>query len=127
MDKFKQYSAESKANYIPMEDLVPYFYYRIHARNSQFGIWLPDQKGFYIRREKFGDYFGFVEYHWDTGPPFGTVRPFKQLENTPFCAEDFEHGDWIHPKGHKYWGEKNYHQIMKYLKEKPEEYAHDGY
>jgi len=121
LEEYKKYEAEGKAAYIPMEDLIPYFYYRIHARNAEFGIWIPYQKGFYIRRQKFGDYFGFIEYHWDTGPPYGTVKPLKQLEDTLFTEEDFDIGN-----GEKGWhGEKNYYGIMKYLREKPDEYEHE--
>ena len=35
---------------------------------------------FMILREKFGRLFLDVEYHWDTGHPFGTAKPFIQLD-----------------------------------------------
>jgi hypothetical protein len=47
------------------------------------GVFRKDKKGFVGIREKFGERFLFVEYHWDTGPPFGTVKPLKCLERCP--------------------------------------------
>jgi len=34
-------------------------------------------------REKFGNEFLFEEFHWDTGPPFGTVNPKEELGMLP--------------------------------------------
>jgi hypothetical protein len=31
-------------------------------------------------REKFGREYPFTEFHWDNGPPFGTVSPIEELD-----------------------------------------------
>ena len=75
--------------HIPMEDLKPNFLYRINARNSSTGVWIPAQKGFLIAREKFGDVYPFVEYHYDTGPPFGTVKPIHEVGKFPIDCQGY--------------------------------------
>lgn len=107
--------------YIPMDELKPYYFYKIRLRNARYGIWLPDGQGFMIRRQKFNDFFTFVEYHWDTGPPFGTARPLKELEPTGFIHEDFINVIKSGPYG-EYWTLSKYDEIMNYLKTKTEEY-----
>jgi hypothetical protein len=57
--------------------------YRIDSRNLAFGVFDINTKGFVGIREKFGDYFLFTEYHYDTGAPFGTVHPKEELEPMP--------------------------------------------
>ena len=58
--------------------------YKILARNASVGIWLPEDRGFIISRYKFSTTpFLFIEYHWDTGEPYGTVKPLKLLEICP--------------------------------------------
>ena len=71
-------------NYIKLEDCKDEYLYRIEARNGYYGIYKKDDKGFIIRRNKFGSIFTFLEYHWDTGPPYGTVHPTKEIEKSPF-------------------------------------------
>ncbi len=66
--------------YLPPDKLCDRFVYLIHAWNSYIGIWVVGRKGFMILREKFGRLFLDVEYHWDTGNPFGTAKPFIQLD-----------------------------------------------
>jgi len=69
-------------NYIKIDDLKDGFLYFIYARNSYFGIWKAKNKSFIISRFKFNFNYLFEEYHWDTGEPFGTVKPFKMLEQS---------------------------------------------
>lgn len=57
--------------------------YRIHSRNLVLGVFNISTKGFVGIREKFGHYFLFEEYHYDTGAPFGTVHPKEELELMP--------------------------------------------
>lgn len=121
MNKFDEYKEEGKAPYIPMDELKPFYFYRIRARNARYGIWLPKEQGFMIRREKFGDYFTFIEYHWNTGAPFGTVRPLKELEPTGFIHDDFLNKK-VTRGGNTYFMEAKYYEIMEYLETKTEEY-----
>jgi hypothetical protein len=71
-------------NYIPMDQMKSGHLYKIGARNASFGIWLEEEKGFIISRFKFSDNYLFVEYHWDTGAPHGTAKPWKDLGRVPF-------------------------------------------
>jgi len=48
--------------------------YKLHSRNLSFGVFDGDT-GFIGIRTKFGSRFMDTEYHWDTGPPFGTAHP----------------------------------------------------
>jgi hypothetical protein len=77
-----------------MPELKGGYLYRIDARNARFGIWIPKLKGFIISRFKFGANYLFVEYHYDTGPPFGTVLPLKEVEKVPlYIPRDWDEND----------------------------------
>jgi hypothetical protein len=82
---------------------------------------MVEQKGCMGKREKFGDWFLFTEFHWDTGAPFGTLRPMIELEKSPFGAEDFKTVEKTGEHG-KYKGMASYHEVFNYLKEKEGEY-----
>lgn len=56
-----------------MDQCVPRRLYEIGSRNLVLGVFDGD-KGFIGIREKFRHEFLFTEYHWDSGPPFGTVH-----------------------------------------------------
>ncbi len=60
-----------------MVDCVAGGLYRVRCRNSNCGIWLPEQNGFQIARTKFEDTYIFVETHIDAG---GTARPYEMLD-----------------------------------------------
>ena len=78
---------------IKLEDCKHRRLYRIYSRNLSFGIFNEKAKGFIGIREKFGNLYLFTEYHWDTGPPFGTVHPKEELELLPEeieCRESFD-------------------------------------
>lgn len=106
---------KSDKEYIKMNKLIDGGLYRIDARNSEYGIWLYNQLGFIIRRQKFTNIFLFVEYHYDTGFPFGTVYPLIFLEKSPFSIEALEiqvaDVDWVYQD-----------IILQYLKGKEEYY-----
>lgn len=68
---------------IPLDECKDRTLYRIHSRNMDLGIFNKTTKRFVGIREKFGDYFLFAEDHYDTGAPFGTVHPKKELEPMP--------------------------------------------
>lgn len=63
---------------IPLKDCKKGYAYRLEARNFQAGIFDGDT-GFIGLRDKFGSIFLDTEYHWDTGAPFGTVHPIKEI------------------------------------------------
>ena len=64
---------------IPMSECEHGYVYRIAARNFRFGVYRATDKSFIGLREKFFDQYLFAEYHWDTGAPFGTVKPLEKL------------------------------------------------
>ena len=65
--------------YIPMNKCKDGHLYIIKARNADIGVYVADKKGFRISRFKFKDNFIYMEDHWDTGEPFGTVKPLMKL------------------------------------------------
>lgn len=69
-------------NWIPIGACREGFVYRIHSRNLKLGVF--HSKGAFLGiREKFGSRYLFDEYHWDQGPPFGTVKPLQELNRVP--------------------------------------------
>jgi len=72
-------------DYIKVDGCVNGGLYRISSRNLGFGVYRSDVKGFIGIREKFDSKFLFTEYHWDNGPPFGTVHPKEFLEDCPLA------------------------------------------
>ncbi|MBI1803336.1 MAG: hypothetical protein HY033_04815 [Ignavibacteriae bacterium] len=69
--------------YIPLSDCKHGWLYKIRSRNLTAGVFREDRKGFVGIREKFGCEYLFTEFHWDTGAPFGTVKPNRRLEQCP--------------------------------------------
>jgi hypothetical protein len=59
------------------------YLYLIHSRNLTFGVYNQTTGGFTGLRTKFSSVYAFEEYHWDNGPPYGTVKPIKILEELP--------------------------------------------
>jgi hypothetical protein len=51
--------------------------YLCSARNFNVGCFNGDT--FDYTRFKFFEYFPDTEYHWDDGPPHGTVMPFRLI------------------------------------------------
>lgn len=81
-------------DYIKLEDLKDGYLYKILARNAGYGIYCDG--GFYISRWKFGRNYIFVEIHWDLSDSFGTVKPLKEIEISPFSIKYFD--DWKTPR-----------------------------
>lgn len=106
---------------IKINEMLPYYLYRIRCRNMRYGIWLPAQQGCMGIREKFGDRFLFTEFHYDTGPPFGTLDPLMELEKTPFEEDDFKVVKKTGKYG-EYLAEAKHNEIFEYLKQKEKEY-----
>lgn len=59
------------------------FLYYISSRNLTFGVFNKITGGFTGLRTKFGSVYAFEEFHWNNGPPYGTVTPIKILEELP--------------------------------------------
>lgn len=57
--------------------------YRLNSRNLTIGVFNKLTGGFIGLRRKFSSIFAFEEYHWDNGPPYGTVKPYERLEKLP--------------------------------------------
>ena len=57
--------------------------YLIRSRNLRIGAYREATKGFIGIRCKFGELYLFEEYHWDNGPPFGTVLPTRKIGVVP--------------------------------------------
>lgn len=55
--------------------------YRVRARNFHLAVYTnKGDLGFIGVRQKFDYRYPFEEYHYDGGPPFGTVQPFEALD-----------------------------------------------
>ncbi len=101
--------------WIKIEDLKGGYLYKIGARNADYGIWIPERKGFAISRVKFGSNYIFEEYHWDC-PAFATAKPIEEIEKSPFEADVIE---ILHTESEdgktKYFGYRDEDKLLKYL------------
>jgi hypothetical protein len=87
MEKFvPDYGAPSE--FIPLEECVHGGVYKLYCRNLAYGIFNQKDNGFIGIRTKFGHQYLFTEYHHDTGPPYGTVKPIEFVEQSPFEGDD---------------------------------------
>lgn len=78
-EDFKRYMEESKSeSYIRLPDCKKGYLYRLHSRNLSYGVY-DGNEGFIGIRLKFHDRYLFTEYHWDQGPPYGTVKPMEEV------------------------------------------------
>lgn len=81
-ESFEHFAAlQNSVRYLQISSLSDGCIYLVHARNSHLGIWDAAANGFVILREKFGQVSLAVEYHWDTGAPFGTAKPFSRISD----------------------------------------------
>lgn len=69
--------------YIALDGCVHGGIYEIDSRNLSFGVFNSNCNGFIGIRHKFGHDYLFTEYHWDTGEPYGTVKPIKFMSQCP--------------------------------------------
>lgn len=69
--------------HIALDDCVARGVYRLHSRNLTLGVFDSTKGGFIGVREKFGDRYLFMEYHFDSGPPYGTARPLELVTYLP--------------------------------------------
>lgn len=68
--------------YIKLEDCKIGRLYKLQSRNLSIGVY-DGLSGFIGIRFKFESEYLFTEYHWDTGEPFGTAYPIKDLGPIP--------------------------------------------
>ena len=67
---------------IKMVDCIAGGVYKIHSRNLGVGVY-DGKQGFIGIREKFKREYLFTEYHYEQGPPYGTVHPKEFIGNLP--------------------------------------------
>ncbi len=84
-------------SHIPLTDCIAGHLYEIDSRNLGLGVF-NGKTGFIGIRYKFGSRYLFTKYHFDKGPPYGTVHPIKDLGPIPDgipLTENLhhEHGD----------------------------------
>lgn len=69
---------------ILLEDCLNRHVYRLCSRNLGVGVYDAARLGFIGIREKFGERYLFLEYHWDYGGgPYGTANPLEDLGLLP--------------------------------------------
>jgi len=68
---------------IPLSECKHGYVYKIHGRNLSIAVFNSKENGFTGIRLKFGYEFLDTEFHWDTGSPFGTVKPKEVLHKLP--------------------------------------------
>lgn len=74
---------DHRCPHIPLKDCVHGHVYAISSRNLIYGVFDKTTDSFTGIREKFGNEYLFAEYHWDQGPPYGTVTPTKDVGMLP--------------------------------------------
>jgi hypothetical protein len=87
-------------NYIKIEDCKDGYLYLISARNSHIGIFNKDKNSFTISRVKFSNNYLFDEFHWDTGEPYGTVKPIREIGIAKPATLSY-----LNTESEKYWEE----------------------
>lgn len=102
--------------YLKVDELKPGYLYRIRARNGTVGIWNPVRGEFTLSRTKFNDNYTFGEIHWDLNPNFGTVKPWEELEKSPFTVDDLQDRLMI-KNDREYWGNPKETEMLNYLNE----------
>jgi hypothetical protein len=90
--------------YLKIDDCIHGSLYKIDARNFSLGVYSKIKQGFVGIRYKFGSEYLSIEFHWDTGTPYGTAKPLEYIEECPHEVSD---------------GNKD---LFEWLKEKREEY-----
>jgi hypothetical protein len=74
--------------YLKIDDCVHGSLYKIDARNFGLGVYSKKEQGFVGIRYKFGTEYLDLEFHWDTGTPFGTVKPLEYIGECPHEVSD---------------------------------------
>ena len=58
---------------VPIDECIKGRLYKIDCRNFSFGVY-DGKEGFIGIRTKWGSKYLATEFHWDQGPPYGTVH-----------------------------------------------------
>jgi hypothetical protein len=74
--------------YLSVEQCEHNSLYRIDGRNFSLGVYNNKKQGFVGIREKFTTEFLSLEFHYEMGAPYGTVKPIEFLEKCPMDAND---------------------------------------
>lgn len=69
--------------HIPLRSCIDGHVYKIYSRNLDVGVFHAEVEGFTGIRNKFGWNYLFTEFHYDQGPPYGTVSPLEDLGPLP--------------------------------------------
>lgn len=104
---------DSMAVSIPLDECKDGWLYRIQGRNCVYGIFVKRLKGFVYLREKFNRIYMDVEYHWDTGEPFGTCKAYCKVKYFGRFRSDFKAcltSDWTYKQ------RVFHHKVSAYLK-----------
>ncbi len=97
-----------KNEYLKIDDCIHGSLYKIDARNFSLGVYSKKEQGFIGIRYKFGSEFLALEFHFDTGAPFGTVKPLEYIEECPHevSGVNEELFKWLKEKREK-WSENS--------------------
>lgn len=100
-------------DYIPLNECVHNALYMIIARNFYMGIFNKLDSSFIGIRYKFGHRFLDKEFHFDTGPPYGSAQPVKFVKNCVVPVHNyFENYDavfeWLQQQSHIHKDAENY-------------------
>jgi len=109
----KAIRAVKHMEYLKMDQLKAGYLYKIKARNANYGIWLPQRRGFITSRIKLGSNFLFEEYHWDC-EAWATVKPLEEIERSPFDAEKINI-EYSEENSKKVFGYPKSKEILEYL------------
>lgn len=112
MDEYEWTNAYKVEKYLALNDCRDGYLYHIAARNASVGIFWKKKDGFILLRHMLSHTYLFTEYHWDTGEPFGTVKPLSEIELYGDIPEDFT--DSIYEKSTDSQKEA-YHRMYKFL------------
>lgn len=95
---------ENVKDYIPVDDCIHGGLYKVYARNFSLGVYNKREQGFIGIRHKFTMEFLDTEYHWDTGAPYGTVKPTDLLEHSPYYVTTRSNQlfEWLKEKNKQY-------------------------
>lgn len=74
---------EIKYQYIPLDKCIHGRVYMVDARNFSIAVFNSNNNSFIGIRSKFWDTYLFPEDHFDTGEPYGTVKPLEEIEDIP--------------------------------------------
>jgi len=65
---------------IPLDECIQDGFYTLHSRHLGYGVFSKKHNGFIGIRTKFSERFLDMEFHWDTGEPYGTACPLEFLK-----------------------------------------------